>query len=89
MNKIDEIHKFLIDRDTDIAIITESWLTPKFQTTKYRQTRRTTNHLLIALYKDTPIEDTPQSTPYNVEILTIMTNIAQINHWSGILFSLN
>ncbi|CAD1471972.1 unnamed protein product [Heterotrigona itama] len=69
--KIDELHKFLIDHNTDIAIIIKPWLSSKehHQTSKLQniQKRQTTNHPKQAKRR----KDISQPIPHNIEILTI------------------
>ena len=75
--KVSELHKFLMDHNTEIAIITESWLTPKdiFKIPNYKIYRqdwsptiknKPRGGVLIAVYKNVPIEDMPQPVTCNI-----------------------
>ena len=71
VKKISKLYKFLIDHNVDIAIITETWLTPKgtVKLPNYKMHRqdgplfannKPKGRVLIVVHKDIPTEDTPQ-----------------------------
>ncbi|CAD1475795.1 unnamed protein product, partial [Heterotrigona itama] len=73
-NKIDEFYKLLTDHNTNIAIITESWLIPKdiIKFPSYQIYRQDgpliISGILIIVHKDITTEDTPQPATSNRNI---------------------
>ena len=81
-SRISEFYKYLIDHNADIAIIIETWLTPKdtLKLLKYKIYRqdgqlsidnKPKGEVLIDVYKDVPMEDTPHPATSNIKIFAI------------------
>ena len=82
-NKTLELHKFLTNHNTNMAIVTETWLTPinvlKFSNYNiYRkdQSLTTSNNpggeMLLVIRKNIPAEDIPQPFSPNIEYISII-----------------
>ena len=79
-NKTVELQNFLDIQNTDIAVVTETWLIPsdKIRLRNYNVYRKDeTPHnkrsegVLIATHKNIPVEDTPQQTLPNIGTVEI------------------
>ena len=84
-NKIAELQNFLDKHNTNIAIVTETWLIPtdKIKIRHYNIERRTPSaskksrgDVLIAIHKGIPVEDTPQHISTNIDIIKVKLKIA-------------